>query len=200
MRPEEKQARIERFERLCRVHGLSLTVQRRVILEAILDREDHPAADQVYEAVRERIPGVSRTTVYRVLETLVRLGLITKVCHPGAAARFDPKTHQHHHLVCLHCGGIVDLEDERLEGITLPEVSTKGFEVQEFHIHFRGICPACRKTLSRAQRAPGGTAKTGRATGSTAKAGPGKSAGPRKKDESKSKGKRRSKKRRRNQP
>ena len=71
MRSAEKRQRLESFERLCRERGLSLTVQRRAVLEAVLDRGDHPTADQVYDEVKERLPGLSRTTVYRVLETLV---------------------------------------------------------------------------------------------------------------------------------
>ena len=104
-------------------------------------RQDHPTADQVYNAVRGRLPGVSRTTVYRVLDTLVRMGVINRISHPGAAARFDAKVHQHHHLVCLQCGKIIDLEDQRLNELALPTVATQGYRIDEFHIHFRGDLP-----------------------------------------------------------
>jgi len=152
MRSEEQDVRLERFQALCREQGLSRTVHRRVILQAVLEREDHPTADQVYEAVKGRLPGVSRTTVYRVLDTLVRLGVVAKVCHPGPAARFDPKIDQHHHLVCLRCARIVDVEDERLNAIVLPLLDTVGFEISEFHIHLRGVCPACRRNRTKAGR------------------------------------------------
>jgi Fe2+ or Zn2+ uptake regulation protein len=102
---------------------------------------------------------MSRTTVYRVLETLVRIGVIAKVCHPGAAVRFDPKIRQHHHLVCLHCNRVVDLEDKRLNEITLPEISTRGFEVQECHFHFRGVCPACQKKSAQSRKGTGRAAR-----------------------------------------
>ncbi|HRX84343.1 MAG TPA: transcriptional repressor, partial [Phycisphaerae bacterium] len=62
---------LEWFEQLCRQQGLALTVQRRTILSVLLDSDDHPTADQVYEIVRQRLPGLSRTTVYRVLDTFV---------------------------------------------------------------------------------------------------------------------------------
>ncbi len=149
MKRQQKQARVEYFEALCRQHGLSRTVQRRTIFEALLDREDHPTADQVYDLVKRRIPGVSLTTVYRVLDTLVEIGVITKLCHAGGTVRFDPKIHQHHHLVCLRCERILDLEDEKLNALALPDVSTQGFEIREFHVHLRGICPECRRKRSR---------------------------------------------------
>lgn len=149
VKPQQKQARVEYFEALCRQRGLSRTVQRRTIFEALLDREDHPTADQVYELVKDRIPGVSLTTVYRVLDRLVEIGVISKLCHAGATVRFDPKMHQHHHLVCVQCERIVDLEDEKLNALALPNVNMQGFEIQEFHIHLRGICPECLRKGSR---------------------------------------------------
>ena len=118
-----KRERVRTFERLCRGHGLRATVQRRVILEAVLDLDNHPTADQVYESVVDRLPGVSRTTVYRTLESLARLRVITKACHPGAVARYDRRIELHHHLICLHCDGIVDILDARLDDLEIPDLS-----------------------------------------------------------------------------
>lgn len=73
MQPDEIAARLEEFEEICRQKGLPVTMQRRVILEAILQRGDHSTADQIYEAVQDRIPQLSRTTVYRTMETLLEL-------------------------------------------------------------------------------------------------------------------------------
>ena len=147
--PREKNARLERFEQLCRQHGLSRTAQRRMVFEAVLGRDDHPTADQVHADVQRRFPGVSRTTVYRVLETLVELNVITKACSPGAAARFDPMTQRHHHLVCLHCEKLTDVTDPRLdECMALGDIAAAhSFEVRDFSIHFHGLCAACRRKL-----------------------------------------------------
>ncbi|MGB9625928.1 MAG: Fur family transcriptional regulator [Phycisphaerae bacterium] len=145
MTSEQKRNRVEILERACRKRGLPVTAQRRTVFEMILDREDHPTAEQVYEQVRRRLPTISRTTVYRVLENLVGLGLITKICHPGSAARFDPKVHQHHHLVCMCCESIIDLEEQRLNRVPWPDVRRYGFEIRGYHIHFRGVCARCRK-------------------------------------------------------
>ena len=145
MSPDEQRQRLNRFEAAHRESGLAVTLQRRAVFEAILARVDHPTADQVCEAVRERLPQISRMTVYRILATLVWLGLICRICHLGSAARFDPKVHQHHHLVCLDCGGIIDLEEQRLNQIQLPDVRRHGFEITDYHIHFRGRCAQCRE-------------------------------------------------------
>ena len=97
------------FEAECRRRGLALTVQRRTVFEALAGRRDHPTADQVYDSVRDRLPGLARTTVYRVLDTLVEAGFARKVQHAGGVARFDPMTERHHHLVCESCGRKLDI-------------------------------------------------------------------------------------------
>jgi len=123
-----------------------LTIQRRAIFEALEGRRDHPTADQVYESVRERIPGLSRTTVYRVLETLVRVGAARRVGHPGAASRFDPRVDHHHHLICVECGKVVDLELASEKKIAVPADRNGGFQVFDYSIHFTGRCRECGRT------------------------------------------------------
>ncbi len=137
--------RLKRLEEVCRERGVPLTTQRRTVLEVLLQRSDHPTADQIFETVKVRHPRISRRTVYRVLDTLAELGLIRRVHHPGAAARFDAKTHRHHHLVCIRCNKIVDWESADLDSIALPKGKPHGFDVCDFSVQLMGICPACRK-------------------------------------------------------
>lgn len=73
--------KVDELAQICRQHALPFTVQRRVVLEALSLRMDHPTADQVFDDVRKRMPEISRTTVYRVLETFVRVAVARKVCH-----------------------------------------------------------------------------------------------------------------------
>lgn len=151
--------RIRELERVCRSRGLPLTIQRRVVFEAIVKRNDHPTADQILEQIKDRVPDISRTTIYRILDTFVQLGLITKICHPSAVARFEPKLHQHHHLVCVHCEQIIDLEDERLNSVAFPDVRRQDFEITDYHIHFRGICSACQVKAAGAEDLPSNRAE-----------------------------------------
>ena len=137
--------KMRRFEELCRAQGVPLTVQRRTILESLALREDHPTADQVFEDVARRLPGLSRTTVYRVLETLVDLGVIHKATHLGSAARYDPNTERHHHLTCLSCHKVMDVEDETVQKVDLPKSKAQGFKIMDYSVHFKGYCPECAK-------------------------------------------------------
>ncbi len=145
MDEQEKRQRLETFERLCRDRGLPITSQRRLILGAVLDLGNHPTADQIHDAVARRLPGISRTTVYRTLETLVRMEVITKTCHPGSVVRYDRRTEIHHHLICLRCDAVIDFSDEHLDSIRMPDTSTVGFELSDYRVQLRGICQRCRE-------------------------------------------------------
>ena len=135
---------VARFEAECRRRGLALTIQRRAVFEELLGRRDHPTADQVYEALVARLPGLSRTTVYRVLETLVDAGFARRVQHTGAVVRFDPVTERHHHLVCDSCGRLVDLEDTAVPRVPIPDARGRGFRIRDYSISFTGLCNDCR--------------------------------------------------------
>ena len=138
--------RIHQFEAACRAHGLPVTVQRRRIFEALCDRTDHPTPDQVYAAVKDTLPGVSRTTVYRVLETLGRVGVLAKAPSPGAARRVDPRTARHHHLVCQGCDRLFDVDEAAVKHqIRPPDVRRQRFTIQGYSIYFTGLCAACQK-------------------------------------------------------
>ena len=137
--------RMDAFRRICREKGLRSTVQKRTILGAVLGLDDHPTADQVFEVVTRENPEISRTTVYRALEGLARLRLITKACHSGSATRYDRNIDLHHHLICLHCDAVIDISDTNLDQLSIPDTSGFGFEVQDFQVQLRGICRRCRQ-------------------------------------------------------
>ena len=139
-----RQQRLETFRRLCRERGLRCTVQRRVVLEVVLDLDTHPTADEVFEVVSRRLEGVSRTTVYRSLEGLARVGVITKACHPGATTRYDRRIEIHHHLICLRCDSITDISEAGFDDLAIPDTSAVGFEVKDYRVQLRGICHDCR--------------------------------------------------------
>jgi Fur family peroxide stress response transcriptional regulator len=153
--PVIEEDKSQRLVDLCRERGIPLTHQRRVIFDAIVDRKDHPTADQIFDVVHELLPQISRMTVYRVLDLFVDLGVISKVCHPGVAIRFDPTTAAHHHLICVRCSSLFDLENSESYSVSLPDTGKLGFEVRDFAIQFRGVCKEClRKKPDSGNRRP----------------------------------------------
>ena len=144
-------SRSELLEMACRRHGLPVTVQRRVIFSAVLERHDHPTVDQVFAQVKARVPGVSRTTVYRTLETLVNIGLVRRTHHFSASVRFDGNMERHHHLVCTGCGKVSDFQDSSVAISIPPETRRNGFTLLDYSVYFEGVCSGCKNPVHAAK-------------------------------------------------
>src|SRR5574340_808335 len=86
------------------------TRQREVILEELQKVKSHPTAVGLHDLVRRRLPKISLGTVYRNLELLAKAGVIRKLETAGAEARFDGNAGQHHHIRCVGCGRVDDVE------------------------------------------------------------------------------------------
>jgi Fur family peroxide stress response transcriptional regulator len=140
------------LERACtalRERALPVTLQRRALLEAFLGRTDHPTVDTLHADVGRAYAGINRATVYRTLETLVELGLASRVAQTGSACRYDPCVERHHHLVCERCGTIEDLFDAQFDALRAPRPPS-GFAVRDFSVLFRGLCARCARRRSKA--------------------------------------------------
>lgn len=142
--PPPQASKLEQLAQRCRDKGIPFTTQRRVIFEAVLQRSDHPTADQIYHDIKTQMPNVSRTTVYRALETLVQLEMIRRANHAGSAARFDPNIGHHHHLICHECQALRDIDASAIEGIALPKELLNAFTITDYSIYFSGLCPDCQ--------------------------------------------------------
>lgn len=122
------------------------------MLEELLAFREHPSADDVYKRVHRRLPGLSRGTVFRILDQFVTSGVIGKACHPGRSARYDAVMEQHHHLVCVRCETMVDIFDSNLDGIPLPDTRKSGFKVVDFRVQLRGFCSQCQQEIRKEER------------------------------------------------
>jgi len=125
--------------------GYRLTPQRLMILSAIENSDDHVSAEEIYAQVVAKYPNVNISTVYRTLELLKQLGLVTETDLGGGRVRYHPadKGH-HHHLVCTECGAIIDLDEStlaRLEDVLLHRYN---FRAQMRHMAIFGRCGNCR--------------------------------------------------------
>ena len=124
-----------------RNRGWRLTAQRRVIAEVMTGEHVHLAADEVFERAREILPEVSRATVYNTLNELVAIGELIEMRHDDGRKRYDPNVEdRHHHLVCVDCGRMLDVE---AEDPRLPDDQRHGFELLDIEVTFRASCPNC---------------------------------------------------------
>lgn len=131
------------LERL-RGRGWRLTAQRRVVAEVLDGDHVHLTADEVHARAAERLPEISRATVYNTLGELVTLGEVLEVSTDGRAKRYDPNAHRpHQHLVCSRCGSIRDVRPAGNPLADLPEAERFGFTVSHVEVVYRGLCPGC---------------------------------------------------------
>src|SRR5436190_475028 len=125
-----------------RERGMRVTPQRVVVHLALQELDRHVTADELLDAVTERLPSVSLPTIYATLELLEELGMVRRVQRAGTAL-FDPRTAPHHHLVCTSCGSVEDLEGE-LETSALERAAGRhGFKHERVEALVHGRCRDC---------------------------------------------------------
>ena len=133
----------DEFAQLCRDHGLSVTVQRIAIFEALAATKEHPSAEQIHRAVRRRLPSLSLATVYKNLESLKKIGAIADVNPLHEEGRYEAVGHTpHHHLVCVSCKKVRDVYDRGLDRLRLADA--QGFDVRAVRVQAEGLCPECQ--------------------------------------------------------
>jgi Fur family ferric uptake transcriptional regulator/Fur family peroxide stress response transcriptional regulator len=127
-----------------REHGLKATIQRLAILEAI-DHAGHIDIDELYKTVSQQHPSFSLSTVYKNIEGMQEAGLLIEVPVAGSRSKYEIAKEDHIHLICQHCGKIMDkpITDDIIAVIGKMS-SVNGFEHQNSSINLYGICDACK--------------------------------------------------------
>ncbi|MBL7124742.1 MAG: transcriptional repressor [Dehalococcoidales bacterium] len=117
-----------------------------MILSAIENSDNHISAEEIYAQVVAKYPHINISTVYRTLELLKGLGLVTETDLGGGRFRYHPadKGH-HHHLVCRECGAIIDLDESMLASLKDTLLREYKFIADLRHLAVFGRCVKCRK-------------------------------------------------------
>ena len=80
------------------------------MLQVIRSREDHPTANEIFQAARQHLPTISYATVYNSLRFLKEAGLVHEIKFGDGASRYDRETERHDHAICNDCGKLVDFD------------------------------------------------------------------------------------------
>jgi Fur family transcriptional regulator, peroxide stress response regulator len=128
---------------------IKMTRQRRVILNELQKSRTHPAADEIYKAVRRKLPHISLGTVYRNLEILSQAGMIVKLDTSSPERRFDGRTDQHYHIRCQQCGKVEDVPLKPLLQIEARLKNKIDYDVSGHNLEFRGLCHGCKENLNK---------------------------------------------------
>ncbi len=134
--------------------GYRITIPRQIILKVLEESSGHLSAEDIYLKVYKIYPAIGLATVYRTLEILVNMGLVSKFDFGDGRARYEliqdiKEPVHHHHLVCTNCGRIIDYTDFLEEEIELikkieKKLSAKyNFEIKNHTIQFNGLCDKC---------------------------------------------------------
>ncbi|MBO0727811.1 MAG: transcriptional repressor [Acidimicrobiaceae bacterium] len=122
-----------------------LTAQRRVVAEVLAGEHVHLTADAVYSRAQQLLPEISLATVYNTLNELVDMGEVLEISTGDGPKRYDPNAKvPHHHLYCVQCGALRDVNPDGTDGLAVPAGQQHGFELLDVEIVFRGRCPDCR--------------------------------------------------------
>jgi Fe2+ or Zn2+ uptake regulation protein len=125
--------------------GWRYTRQRAAVYAFLRSVESHPTAEQVYQAVRQRIENISLATVYKALEALVDVRLAAKLADADGPARYDCRSDAHYHLRCLHTGQVRDLPlpydpdlPMKLDPKLVEDLRRQGFQITGHRLELLG--------------------------------------------------------------
>ncbi len=140
-------------------HVFRWTIPREAILDILSRTSKHLSAKEIYSSLYKSHPGVGLTTVYRTLDLLARMGLVTKLVLGDGQSRYEfkstKKEKHHHHLLCANCDRIIDYSEflnEELELVRKTEKKLEKkykFKIQDHNIEFLGLCEKCSATSER---------------------------------------------------
>jgi Fur family peroxide stress response transcriptional regulator len=119
--------------------GFRFTPQRQRVYDVLLQKRDHPTAEEVFMRAKRQLPDISMATVYNCLDALVECGVVRQVSLERGAARFCPNMREHCHFYCDACDNVFDVDWPQKAGIALP----KGFQAERYDIAIHGRCPSC---------------------------------------------------------
>jgi Fur family iron response transcriptional regulator len=122
--------------RILEEHGIKPSAQRVAVAEYVLHTPEHPSAEKVWARVRERLPTISRATIYNTLNLFVAQGLLRDLHLAPDSVLFDANTDPHHHFIDEESGRIYDVPWNQIE--VRNAKPPPGFEVHAYQVVLRG--------------------------------------------------------------
>ena len=128
--------KIELLVEALKKEGLRFTEQRKSIWDEITSSDDHREAEDIFLSLRKKNINVSRATVYRTIDVLVKNNLVRKLDIGDAPSKYENKidSHHHDHMICLETGDIIEFYNEELENLQDEIAKKHGYEVVR-HVH-----------------------------------------------------------------
>jgi Fe2+ or Zn2+ uptake regulation protein len=122
--------------------GRRMTAQRQHVYDVLMEKKNHPTAEEVFIRAKKGMPEISMATVYNCLDALVNCGLVRQVNQDREATRFCSNMQPHHHFYCDECGEAYDIDREGAASEP-PVAMPRGFKPTRYEVTIRGLCPEC---------------------------------------------------------
>ncbi|RKX96022.1 MAG: transcriptional repressor [Spirochaetes bacterium] len=123
-------------------NGINPSFQRLKILEYLMNNDTHPTVDNIYNALIDIIPTISKTTIYNTLKLFVEKKLAQTITIDENEVRYDGNVEPHAHFKCIKCGRIYDI---KIDSSNFDYNQIDGHKVLECHIYLKGVCKNCLK-------------------------------------------------------
>jgi len=136
--------RLGEFVARCHKLGIAVTPQRLAVIGALLASENHPSTDEICAAVRRRHPHVSLATVHRILEQFCEVGEARKVTLLHDVARYDGNVEPHHHLLCVRCRRVHDIQMPEVDKLLEGRTSLGQFALLRCSLEIEALCRKCQ--------------------------------------------------------
>ena len=136
---------IDNFKTALKAENMKFTPQRLSILEEIVISKEHRECEEIYFALKSSGENVSRATVYRTMDILVKHDFVRKLDIGDGKSRYETKIdHPHHdHMICIECGTIIEFVSDEIEDLQDEICNKYKFKLIR-HIHqLFGICKEC---------------------------------------------------------
>lgn len=110
----------------------------------LVSKRNHPTVDMIYGDLIHEINGLSKTTIYNVLNLFVQSGVALALNIEGNEIRYDADTSVHGHFKCKSCSGVMDFRIKKEE---LPDPMLDGYRIEEQHYYLKGVCSFCTSKI-----------------------------------------------------
>ena len=141
-----KGRQVHRASDALRERGYRITPQRMLILDVLKDSDRHISAEEIHAQVHDEYPHINISTVYRTLELLTNLGLVTKTDLGEGRVRYHhAEKGKHHHLVCENCGAVIDVDESFFLALRAAALEKYQFEANLSHLAIFGRCSKCQE-------------------------------------------------------
>lgn len=118
------------------------------MLDTIIENEGkHLSAEEIYDLVKEKCPEIGLATVYRTMQMFDEVGLVYKHNFDDGRSRYElnhNEDHQHHHLVCINCNRVIEVEEDLLEQLENEVEKKYNFSITNHNVKFFGYCENCK--------------------------------------------------------